>query len=68
MLNAYVFGMEWSIRNCGLNAPGMMHDSTLANYGNIYEKLDKVFEETGDRIVKCLYVNNYRIIINRIKL
>jgi hypothetical protein len=50
MLNAFVFGMNGSIRICGLNAPGMMHDSTLANYSNIYEKLEKMFGETGGKV------------------
>jgi hypothetical protein len=41
--------MNGTIWICRLNAPGMMHDSTLADYGNIYEKLEHVFEETGGK-------------------
>jgi hypothetical protein len=28
-----------------------MHDSTLAHYGNIYKKLEAVFDETGGKVV-----------------
>lgn len=31
---------------CELNAPGAMHDSTIAEWGNVYAKLDEVFERT----------------------
>ncbi len=51
MLNVFVFGMDRIIRICGLNAPGMMHDITLADYGNVYEKLEQVFDETGGKVV-----------------
>jgi hypothetical protein len=47
----FVFGMDGTIRICGLNAPGMMYDSTLADYGNVYKMLEKVFEETGGKVV-----------------
>ncbi len=49
--NVFVFGMDGTIRICGLNAPGTMHDSTLADYGNVYEKLERVFIETGGKVV-----------------
>jgi hypothetical protein len=49
--NVFVFGMDGCIRICGLNAPGTMHNSTLADYGNVYEKLEKVFLDTGGKVV-----------------
>ncbi len=49
--NVFVFGMDGCIRICGLNAPGMIHDSTLADYSNVYKKLEKVFQETGGKVV-----------------
>jgi hypothetical protein len=49
--SVFVFGMDGTIRICGLNAPGTMHDSTLADYGNVYEKLEAVFDETGGKVV-----------------
>jgi hypothetical protein len=49
--NVFVFGMDGTIQICGLNAPGTMHDSTLADYGNVYEKLEAVFDETGGKVV-----------------
>lgn len=36
---------------CALNAPGAMRDSTMADYGNIYKKLQDVCDRTGDRCV-----------------
>jgi hypothetical protein len=51
MSNIFVFEMDGCIRICGLNAPGMMHDSTLADYGNVYKKLEKGFQETGGKVV-----------------
>jgi hypothetical protein len=49
--NTFIFGMDGTIRICGLNAPGTMGDSTLADYGNVYEKLERVFNETGGKVV-----------------
>jgi hypothetical protein len=42
-----------------------MHHSTLADYGNIYEKLEAVLDETGDKVVVdlafCVANNNFII-------
>jgi hypothetical protein len=63
MSNVFVFGVDGTIKICGLNSPGTMHDSTLANDGNVYEKLEKVFEETGGKVVVdltfCLANNDF---------
>ncbi len=32
------------------NVPGCCHDSTIADWGDIYEKLSKVYEETGFKL------------------
>ncbi len=47
----FIFGMDGLIKICGLNAPGTMHDSSIADYGNAYEKLEEVFDETGGKVV-----------------
>jgi hypothetical protein len=46
-----VFGFDGLIKICGLNAPGNMHDSLLADYAGVYEKLQMVFDETGGKVV-----------------
>jgi hypothetical protein len=65
--SVFVFRMDGTIRICGVNAPGTMHDSTLANYGTVYEKLEAVFDETGGKVVVdsafCLTNNNFNFII-----
>ena len=33
-----------------MNVPGLTHDSTVADWGNIYSKLEEVYNETG---AKC---------------
>jgi hypothetical protein len=38
--NIFVFGIDGTIRICGLNAPGTMHDSLLADYSHVYHKLE----------------------------
>jgi hypothetical protein len=43
--------MDGTIRICGLNAPGTMHDSNLVNYGKVYKKLERVFNKTGAKVV-----------------
>ena len=49
--NIFVFAMDGTICICALNAPGTMHDSTLADYGGVYFKLQKIYEETGGKVV-----------------
>jgi hypothetical protein len=51
ILNVFVFAIDGTIRICGLNAPGSMHDSTIADYTGVYEKLETVFEGTGGKVV-----------------
>jgi DDE superfamily endonuclease len=34
-----------------INAPGTVHDSTMASFFGVYDKLQKVYDETG---LKCI--------------
>jgi len=43
-----VFGFDGVIKICGLNAPGNMHDSLLADYAGVYEKQKAVRREGDD--------------------
>jgi DDE superfamily endonuclease len=45
--NLFVFGADGRIIACVLNAPGSIHDSTLAYWGGIYQKLDNCHRKTG---------------------
>jgi hypothetical protein len=49
--NLFVFSMDGMIIACLLNAPGSVHDSSLAYWGNVYDKLDEVYQRTGARCV-----------------
>jgi hypothetical protein len=49
--NVFVFAVDGTIRICGLNAPGSMHDSTIADYTGVYDKLERVFELTGGKVI-----------------
>ncbi|CAB9513917.1 expressed unknown protein [Seminavis robusta] len=45
--NLFVFSIDGYIIHCILNAPGSMHDSTLASYGGTYELLEAIYNRTG---------------------
>jgi len=49
--NVLVFAFDGTIRICGLNAPGSMHDSTVAEYSGVYDKLREVYRRTGGKVV-----------------
>ena len=49
--NLFLFSPNGKIRACYINAPGCLHDSTLANAGALYEKVDKLYERMGAKIV-----------------
>jgi hypothetical protein len=34
-----------------VNAPGSMHDSTIADYTGVYDKLERVYEATGGKVI-----------------
>ena len=49
--NLFLFSPDGKIRACYINAPGNMHDSTMAKRGGVYAKFDKLFQERGAMIV-----------------
>jgi hypothetical protein len=49
--NIFVFAMDGTIRICGINAPGTMHDSSVSDYSFVYEKLKQVYQLTGGKVV-----------------
>jgi DDE superfamily endonuclease len=44
--NLFVFSADGCIIACVLNAPGSIHDSTLAYWGGVYKKLGQVYDRT----------------------
>lgn len=49
--NIFVFAPNGVVIACAINAPGAMHDSTVAEWGRIYEKLQVGFDQHGGRCV-----------------
>lgn len=49
--NVFAFAPNGRVISCAINAPGGFHDSTIAEWGNIYRNLQVVFENTGERCV-----------------
>ena len=45
--NLFVFSIDGQIISCVVNAPGSVHDSTLAYWGKIYDILEAMYERTG---------------------
>lgn len=45
--NMFVFSIDGRIIACCLNIPGSVHDSTVAHWSGIYDKLEAKFNETG---------------------
>ena len=45
------FTPDGTIPACYYNVPGCSHDSTVADWGCLYDKLEKVYEETGLKFV-----------------
>lgn len=50
--NLLLFPIDGRIIDAVINAPGSIHDSTLAEWGNVHEKLENVHDRTGG--VCCL--------------
>jgi len=50
--NLFVFSIDGRIIMCTVNAPGSEHDSTLADWCNMCEKLETIYNHTGG--VCCL--------------
>ena len=49
--NLFLFSPDGKIRACYTNAPGAMHDSTLAKWGGIYEKVNELYRTRGAKVV-----------------
>jgi hypothetical protein len=49
--NLFLFSPDGKIRACYINAPGTMHDSTMASWSGIYDKIDALFESAGAKVV-----------------
>ncbi|CAB9511759.1 unknown protein [Seminavis robusta] len=48
--NVFCFGADGTMVAAAVNAPGSMHDSTIAEYGSIYSQLEDIYQRTG---AKC---------------
>ena len=49
--NVIVFAPNGLFITCALNAPGAMHDSSIADWGGVYRKLETIFNACGGRCV-----------------
>jgi hypothetical protein len=49
--NLFLFSPDGKIRACYLNVPGSVHDSTMAQWGCLYEKIDNMYRIYGVKIV-----------------
>jgi hypothetical protein len=45
------FAPDGTIPACFYNVPGCTHDSTVADWGRIYSKLSRIYDETGAKFV-----------------
>ena len=50
-LPSYVFVPNRTIATGFYNVPRCRHESTIANWGGIHDKLDRVYEETGLKFI-----------------
>jgi len=49
--NLFVFSPDGKIRSAYFNAPGVLHDSTMAVWSSIYEQIEEVYRRTGGQVV-----------------
>lgn len=49
--SVFVFSPAGTVIAFAINAPGCMHDSQIAEWGNVYSKLESVFGSSGGRVV-----------------
>jgi DDE superfamily endonuclease len=50
-MDLFLFSPDGKIRACYINAPGTMHDSTMAKWGRIYNKIDELYVSRVMKIV-----------------
>jgi DDE superfamily endonuclease len=48
--NLFVFAVDGRCIMAVVNAPGSLHDSTLAEWGGVYEELEEVYHRTGAKV------------------
>jgi DDE superfamily endonuclease len=60
--NLFVFSADGRIISAVLNAPGSLHDSTLAEWGGIYDELAAMYNRTGG---KCCVDSAFSTVNNR---
>ena len=41
----------WNNMSLFMNAPGSMHNSTVAELGGVYDKIEAIFNDVGGKIV-----------------
>ena len=49
--NLFLFSPEGKIRCSYFNAPGVLHDSTMAIWSLIYDQIETVYRDTGKKVV-----------------
>ena len=49
--NLFLFSPDGLVQACYFNAPGVMHDSSMADWAGSYDKIDGFCEQTGFRVV-----------------
>mmetsp|Transcript_26105 Transcript_26105/g.37105 ORF Transcript_26105/g.37105 Transcript_26105/m.37105 type:complete len:137 (-) Transcript_26105:200-610(-) len=49
--NLFLFSPDGKIRAMYINAPGCLHDSTLAHWSGIYKKIEQLFNDKGFSVV-----------------
>jgi len=63
--SVFVFCPDGTIPIAAINYPGCFHDSQIADWGNIYNKLETVFEDNGGKCVvdSAFAQNRYNFLI-----
>jgi hypothetical protein len=49
--NLFLFSPDGKIRCSYFNAPGVLHDSTMAMWSPIYDQIETVYRDTGKKVV-----------------
>ena len=49
--NLFLFSPDGKIRCSYFNAPGVLHDSTMAIWSSIYDQIETVYRDTGKKVV-----------------
>lgn len=47
----FLFAQIAVVTSCAINAPGSIHDYCIAEWGGVYDALEKIFGKTGGRVV-----------------